>query len=146
MAKGRAVEPGSITRVGELTDAWPPKLAEAVGYAVIAGAQLERAIYLAAKRREGMSLINWTKQEGDQRFERFRERLSRTEPNLATLLAEAEAAWDERNDIVHATWTTLGNNLARLREERDLGVDPEPILQTTERLRRVRDAILEATG
>jgi hypothetical protein len=63
-------ENGKIIGI-KLTDEWPTDVAQVVGLISIAFAQLQREIYLAAKRKAGTPLTEWERANRNDNFTRW---------------------------------------------------------------------------
>jgi len=116
-----------------------------VGLIAIAFAQLERTIYLAAKRRASTPLIEWDEATNDDRFSTWCRHLTKEysdDSRLLRLVERAQCAAESRHDLIHAIWgkhPTKG--LGRWRRHANLGLELEPLEDLLATIRELRDAI-----
>ncbi|MDF2766503.1 MAG: hypothetical protein K0S81_3498 [Rhodospirillales bacterium] len=98
--------PSKAVRV-DWTDAWDPKLLQALGALLIACAQLEYQVYIVAKRKDGRGLLHWVLANPEQFFSRYccwLEQHCRSDRQLMRLVGRARRLWTQRNGYVHALW------------------------------------------
>jgi len=137
-------EKDSLIKI-KLTDAWPDVVALEVGRIGIAFAQLQREVYLAAKRKAGLPLPQWETKHRNDNFKRWCDHLLQECPDdhvLLTLVGRAKAAAEERHDLFHAIWGRHPDgHLGRWRRKTDLGIDPVPMQALLREISQLRDAI-----
>ena len=93
---------------GKLTDSWSPEIFSRVGEVAIAFAQLEWALFVAAKRVDGsMKLAKFAKVHQTKRFNELCEMItekSSGNPTLLALVHEAKLLAKRRHDLIHGVW------------------------------------------
>ena len=128
-----------------LTDEWPADVAELVGRIAIAFAQLERGIYLAAKRRAKVLLVEWEEATKTDKFDVWCRHLIDEYPGdlqLRDLVQRAQCVAKRRHDLVHAIWGRHPDGtLGRWRHGANLGIELEPLRELLTTIRGLRDQI-----
>jgi len=107
-----------------LTDEWPADVAELVGRIAIAFAQLERGIYLAAKRRAKVLLVEWEEATKTDKFDVWCRHLIDEYPGDLQLRDLVQRARVRAGQV-------SGQFRSRLRYHSILVQDPDASLSTT---------------
>jgi hypothetical protein len=100
------MQEGGETIQIKLIDEWPPELAQLVGLISIAFAQLLRVVYLAAKRKEGVPLVEWERDHPRDTFSTWSSELTEKYSDdriLGELIPRARCGADQRDDLIHAS-------------------------------------------
>ena len=137
-------EDGKIIAI-KLSDAWPPDLARVIGLVSIAFAQLQREVYLAAKRKAGIPLVEWERANRNDNFTKWCHHLLEHYPDdreLQNLIERAQCAAERRHDLIHAIWGRHPDGaLGRWRRRQNLGLELGPLEDLLTTVREIRDQI-----
>jgi hypothetical protein len=128
----------------KLSDAWPPELAGAIGLINIAFAQLQREVYLGAKRKADIPLIEWERANRSDNFTQWSRHLIDQYPKdlkLRNLIERAQCSAERRHDLIHASCGRHDGALGRWRRGQNLGIELEPLEDLLTTIREIRDQI-----
>jgi hypothetical protein len=129
----------------KLSDQWPRELAVLVGLISIAFAQLQREVFLAAKRKADVPLAEWERANRDDNFSRWCRHLVREYPDdlvLLGLIERAQCAAERRHDLIHAIWGRHPDGaLGRWRRDQNVGLESGPLTDLLTTIRELRDQI-----
>jgi len=138
------IEKGKTIAI-KLADVWPDEVALEVERVGIAFAQLNREVYLAAKRKKGQPLPEWELENPSDNLSTWISRLRGDygdDAKLMGLIDRAQVAAAERDDIFHAIWGRHPNGkLGRWRRKANLGIEVEPIRCLLREIRDIRDSM-----
>jgi hypothetical protein len=133
----------------KLSDEWPAEVAQLVGLISIAFAQLQRVIYLAAKRKADTDLVEWEQATRNDNFDIWCQHLIREyqdDKELISLVELSQCAAERRHDLIHAEWGRDPDGaLGRWRRGWNLGLELEPLKDLLVAVRQLRDDINRLT-
>jgi hypothetical protein len=139
------MQEGDETIQLELSDEWPPELARVVGLISIAFAQLQRGVFLAAKRKANVPLAQWEQQNRSDNFRKWCDSLLAEYPGdkiLVDLIHRIKCAGLSRHDLIHASWGRHPDgHLGRWRRKIDLGIELGPLQDLLNTIRDLRDKL-----
>jgi hypothetical protein len=129
----------------ELSDEWPADVARLVGLISIAFAQLQRVVYIAAKRKAAKPLQQWEEQNRNDNFSTWCRHLVTMYSDDLTLIAlieRAQCAAAARHDLIHAIWGRHPDGaLGRWRRGENLGIERGPLADLLSTVCQLRDEI-----